>query len=241
MSRSLRVVLALAIAAAIAPQAIAAEVSGCVDPETDELALDQQQVYVREADTKAGNLGALGVTGFPTWSEEEPAASVTEGAGAGYLVNSQYFVTDDNAEHFGLTLEGAFDGCLDTMLVELYAFLPTNRTGTSGNLEESAFTGIIQLEVDDELVAWPNELEMAMVDNPHGDATYQLRFALTDIHRAMLDAGVDPAGEHTLKLNVNARYINTEHAVFVFDTIEVPAGILFNGEPDAAYPALSAY
>jgi hypothetical protein len=240
MSPSLRVILALAIVALIVPPAGASD-GACTDPETGELLLAEQQVYLHQAETKVGNLGALGATGFPTWSADEPAGSVTEGAGGGYLVNSQYFVSNENPEHFGLTVEGAFSGCLDTMLVELYAFLPTNRTGTSGSLEETAFTGILQLEVDGELVAWPSELELATVENPHGDATYQLRFAYTDIHQALQDAGVEPGGDHHLRLNVNARYINTEHAVFVFDTTEVPAGILFNGVPDESYPTLSAY
>jgi hypothetical protein len=212
----------------------------CIDDE-GELIVEEQQVYIHQAETKAGNLAALGFDSFPTWSEEEPTQSVQDGAGGGYLANSQHFVTEADDEIFGLTVVGDFSGCLDTMLVELYAFLPTNRTGTAGDLEERPFNGIVTVDVDGERVFWPAEAEMETIPNPSGEATYRIRFALTNLHAAFGFAEVEPGGDHELRLNLNPRFLNTNNALFVYDTTEVPSGILFNGTPDDTYTVMSAF
>jgi hypothetical protein len=242
MTRRARQLIApVAVLALLGAPAGAETDDPCVDPETEELILEEQQVYIHQASTKAGNIAALGLDSFPTWSEDEPTQSVQEGAGAGYLANSFHFVTEANDELFGLTLEGEFSGCLDTMLVELYAFLPTNRTGTAGDLEERPFNGIVTLDIDGSRVFWPAEAEMETVPNPAGDVTYRIRFALTNLHTAMGFEGVERGGDHELRLNVNPRFINTNNAIFVYDTTEVPSGILFNGEPDDTYTLMPAF
>jgi hypothetical protein len=81
---------------------------------------------------------------------------------------------------------------------------------------------------------------MATIPNPDGDATYRLRFAYTGIHVAMERGGLEPGGEHEIRFNVVPRYANTSNALFVYDTTEVPAGILFNGVPDDSYAVLTA-
>lgn len=242
MSRSLRSVLVLLVALGLLALPAGADEHGpCEDPETGELVLDELQTYLHGAETQAGNLGAIGATGFPSWSEDAPAASVTEGAGAGYLTNSSNFVVEEDETVFGLTLEGEFSGCLDTMLFDLYAFLPTNRTGTSGNLEESPFTGIINVHVNGQQVVFGSEIDTVTEPNPDGDATYLVRLSVTNLHNALARLGVDPTGDHELRINVSPRYINTDNALFVYDTTEVPAGILFNGTPDLDYPAVPAF
>ena len=239
MSRALRALLCLALAMVFAVPATAAD-AGCTDPTTGALVLTQQQTYIRQAQTKAGNLGAVGATDFPTWSETAPAQSVQQGAGGGYAAPYGAAFAEDHYDKAGLTLEGTFNGCLDTMLFELYAFLPTNRTGTSGSGAESPFNGVVQLDVDGKQISIPSDVEMATTPNPKGSATYRLRFAYTGIHLAMTRAGLDPAAEHQVRFNVVPRYLNTSNALFVYDTTEVPAGILFNGAPDATYAAVVA-
>ena len=239
MSRALRVLLCLALAMVFATPATAAD-AACTDPNTGELVLTELQTYIHQAETKAGNLGALGLTGFPGWDENPPAQSVQQGAGAGYLSPFLSFQTNDQYEETGLTLEGTFSGCLDTMLFDLYAFLPTNRTGTSGSGAESPFNGIVELLIDGVEVGFRAEIEMATVPNPDGDATYRLRFAYTGLHAAMTRSGLDPAAEHEIRFNVVPRYANTSNALFVYDTTEVPAGILFNGVPDDTYAKMAA-
>lgn len=239
MSRTLRLLLCLALATVWAVPATAAD-AACTDPETGQLVLTEQQTYIHQAQTKAGNLGAVGATDFPSWNETAPAQSVQQGAGGGYAAPYGAGFVEDYYEETGLTLKGTFSGCLDTMLFELYAFLPTNRTGISGSLAESPFNGYVTLDVDGKQVAFPAEVEMATTPNPRGSATYRLRFAYTGIHAAMTRAGLDPAAEHEIRFNVVPRYLNTSNALFVYDTTEVPAGILFNGVPDDTYAVATA-
>ena len=242
MTRAVRLALVpVAVVALLAGPVAAEEPVGCVDPLTSELVLTEQKTYIHQAETKAGNLGAFGVTGLPSWDTTEPTASVQGGAGGGYLANSASYLDPTLAEQTGLTLEGGFSGCLDTMLLDLYAFMPTNRTGTSGSLAESALTLMVTMAVDGENVLSALEIETNTVANAGGDATYHARFGITDLHAALESYGIDPAGDHTIRITAAPRYINTDNAIFVYDTTEVPAGITFNGVPTEDYPLLSAY
>lgn len=242
MTRLARLLLVPLAVFALLGTPASAEIVGCTDTETNTLVLTQEQTYLHQAETKAGNLGALGVPhGLPSWNTTAPTTSVQGGAGGGYLANSASYLDPTVKEQTGLTVEGKFNGCLDTMLVNLYAIMPTNRTGTSGSLEESALTAMITLTVDGQNIVEGVEIETNSVANPDGDATYLQRFGISELHNALVDFGVDPTAEHTIRLTVAPRYINTDNAIFVYDTTEVPAGILFNGTPDANYPLIAAF
>ena len=242
MTRAVRLLLVPLAVAALLGSPAGAEVVGCTDTETNTLVLTQEQTYIHQAETKAGNLAALGLpTAFPSWDTTAPTTSVQGGAGGGYLGNSASYLDPTLAEQTGLTVEGAFNGCLDTMLLNLYAIMPTNRTGTAGDLSENALTGVIALTVDGEKVVEGMEIETNSVPNPDGDATYFVRFGIQNLHAALVSYDIDPTVEHTIRLNVAPRYVNTDNAIFVYDTTEVPAGILFNGVPDENYPMLDAW
>lgn len=213
----------------------------CRDAETGELVLTEQQVWLHQAETKAGNLAALDLTQYPTWSEEAPTASVTDGAGGGYyagFLHSQAAAAPDDLA--GLTVIGESAGCLDTMLVELYAFLPTNRASINTPGEEMPLTANIKLTVDGRELLWPAQLDLNTDANPHGDATYRLRFAITNLHASLTRNGFDPEGTRELRLNINPQFVNTDHTLFVYDTVEVPATIRFNGEVDDDHPRARA-
>jgi hypothetical protein len=231
----------LLLLALVVPAAGAEETAPCTD-EAGDLALEETAAWFAPGATKAGNLGGLGVTDFPTWDDTAPTQSVQEGAGGGYLTNSANFVAEDpeTQKAVGFTAVGPSSGCLDTLLIDLYAFLPTNRSGTSGNLEEADFTGIVSIQADGKPLVFAQEVDFAMVANDGGDATYRLRLAVTGIHERMLRRGIDPEGDRELELLVEPRYINTDHALFVYDTTEVPAGLLFNGTPDDSYASIRA-
>lgn len=220
--------------------AAAQEPDPCIDPVTQELVLTEEQVYVHQAGTKVGNLAALGQDEFPSWDGNRPQQSVTQGAGGGYLAPFGHFSLNQDETLMGLTIEGPQTGCLDTMLIELYAFLPTNRTSTSGDLQERAFTGLFNLDVDGQRILAGIEHETKTVPNPAGSVTYRIRLAITGLHQALGFAGVARDGEHRIRLNVNPRFANTTNALFVYDTTEVPSGILFNGTPDETYSVLPA-
>lgn len=241
MSRRMSVLIAVLALAFAAFPAGAETADPCVDADSGDAAFEARQTYIHQAETKVGNLGAVGATGFPSWDDEAPTASVQGGAGGGYLTTPVDQVAPNNDEPTGLTVIGSFSGCLDTMLIELYAALPTNRTGTSGELNESAFNGRLKISVDGEEVLFPTLAEGKTIPNPGGDATYQIRYAITDINEAMLDLGLDPTADHEVRLNVTPQYVNTSNAIFFYDTTEVPSGILFNGTPDETYTAVSAF
>jgi hypothetical protein len=242
MPRTLRLALVpLALTALLVSPLGADEAAPCADAETGELVLTPQQTYIHQAQTKAGNLAALGATDFPSWNTTAPTQSVQQGAGGGYAGNFALVFTGQDDAVAGLTLEGTFAGCVDTMLVELYAFLPTNRTGTSGKLNESPLVVYTSLEIDGETLLLNSQVETKTVPNTKGSATYRSRYAFTNIHEALLDFGLDPAAEHTIRVNATPRFANTNNAVFVYDTTEVPSGILFNGTLDATYTEVTAF
>ena len=242
MTRAVRLALIpVALVAMLAGPVGAEEPAGCVDPLTNELVLTERKTYIHRAETKIGNLGGFGATSLPSWDTNAPTTSVQGGAGGGYLGNSASYLDPTLAEQTGLTLEGAFSGCLDTMLLDLYAAMPTNKTGTSGSLEESALTLMVTMAVDGENVVNALEIETKTVPNPGGNATYHARFGISDIDSALVSYGLDPAADHTIRITAAPRYINTDNSIFVYDTTEVPAGITFNGVPTADYPLISAY
>ena len=242
MSRAVRLLLVpLAIAALLAAPVGAEEGATCVDPLTNQLVLTEQATWFHPAETKVGNLGASGATGYPSWDTTKPEASVQSGAGGGYLGNSASYLDPTVKKETGLTVQGTFAGCLDTMLVDLYSAQPTNKTGTSGSLAESALTVVVTMTVDGQEVLSNAEVETKQVANPTGQATYLSRLAITSIHSALVDYQLDPTAEHTIEVTFAPRYINTDNSVFVYDTSEVPAGITFNGVPTENYAVLAAY
>ena len=242
MPRAVRMLFVIvAIAGLLALPAGAEESAGCTDPLTNELVLTEQATWIHQAETKAGNLGALGATGLPSWNTTAPTASVQSGAGGGYLAVFPGSVDASQAENTGLTVQGSFAGCVDTMLLDLYAAMPTNRTGTAGTLDERALTGVVGLTVDGEKIINGGVIDFKTVPNPGGQATYLLRLAITELHAALADYGLDPAAEHTIRLNVVPQKANTGNTVFVYDTTEVPAGITFNGTVSENYSLLPAF
>lgn len=213
----------------------------CYDATTGEPLFQSQQTYIHQGQTKAGNAGATGHSDFPSWDTTKPSQSVQQGAGGGYLGAFALGYANQDDAPLGATFIGNFAGCLDTMLVELYAFLPTNRTGTSGSLEESPLNVWTSLRIDNVNVITMAEIETKTIANPGGQATYRIRYAFSGLHSAMVSNGLDPLAEHTIRLNAIPRFVNTSNALFVYDTTEVPAGILFNGTVDETYTLIEAF
>lgn len=242
--RSLRRTTVLAVAALAAPTLVAftpgtAE-DPCYDAESEQYTFEEQQVWFHEGETKVGNLGSAGVTDYHSWDTTPPQRSVQDGGGAGALGNFAGSTGGQEDSPFDATLEGTFTGCIDTALVELYAFLPTNRTSTAGDLEENPHNLQPELYIDDRQVVFPAETEVKTELNGEGP-TYRLRFAVTGIHAAIVRGDLDPTAEHTIRLKVTPEHANTDNAIYVWDTTEVPSGIIFNGTPDETYTKVRAF
>jgi hypothetical protein len=215
MRRPVRFLLALALVAALTGSAAIA------DEPTDpvESPFTEQQVYFHQADTKVGNLGALGYGTLPSWNTTAPA-SVTTGSGGGYLGNiaSEIALGDHTAES-GPTFEGAFTGPIDTLAVDLYAF--ANPADAKQGLR-------VQVLVDGEMVHEDGDA----FDVPlkaGGQAAKQLNFAITGIDAVMKSYGMDTSAEreHTVRINIVPFYVGDD-AVYVYDAAEAPSGIIFN-------------
>lgn len=247
MPRLLRATFAALLLLALAVPAAGAEegdaLPPCTDAETEEPAFpDAEEAWIHQAETKVGNLAALGAGSFPSWDGTAPTGSVQGGAGGGYLTNSANFVANEPEAQdvVGLVMEGESAGCLDTLLIDLYAFLPTNRTGTSGSLAESPFIGIVTIEADGKPLLFGIEVEFKTTLNAAGTQSYRLRAAVNNLHARIVKAGIDPEGVRTLRITVEPRFVNTNNALFVYDTVEVPAGLIFNGEADDTYTPVKA-
>ncbi|CAN5499682.1 hypothetical protein BH23ACT9_BH23ACT9_32550 [soil metagenome] len=206
-----------------------------VDPCADEdgtIVYREEAVWFHEGETKVGNLSDRGDQAPAPWDTDAPTASVTAGAGAGAISNlgstSSLAPGAANTAHFA----GEFDGCIDTILVEMYAFQPTNRTGTSGSLEEAPHNFGLTVGIDGETYDLVGPLEAKTVANPQGSATHRIRFALTGVRKAMDQRKLDPASSHEMTLSMTAWFANTNNVIYLWDTTEVPAGMVFNGAVD---------
>jgi hypothetical protein len=223
-----RLLLALACVLALAaPFAVGAEepaddcrLADSDDPDSTELC--RSQAWFVPAETKVGNLGAFGLTGLPTWTDEEPAQSVTEGAGGGYHGNFAVDIVYPTSPEAGVTFEGTHTGPLDAIGVTLHAFLPQKNVSGAGT---HGFT--TELIVDDEPIVFasgPHDVTIT----PAGDAVFEMQLAFTDLLRDIeAYVGTGPDTEHTIRLNVTP-YYSTDNAIYVYGTTEVPGGLVFN-------------
>ena len=124
-NRWMRLPVALGLAVLLpAALAVAEEQEPCTDEE-GELVFEEVTQWVKAPENRLGNLGATDFGEFPTWSDEEPTASVFDGAGGGSLQQRAGNPIGDEfnreaAGHF----EGTFTGPIDNMAVELYGFWP---------------------------------------------------------------------------------------------------------------------
>lgn len=205
----------------------AAVTDSCRD-ETGALTLTESQQWVRDPGSKAGNLAAAGLADYPFLADEAPSQSVSDGAGGGYLgsvVMPLAAGMDESLEwnEAGTaTITGVTAGCLDRLAVALYLF-PT----TQSSLGNSETTAVRLLVGGHEIVATSFH-DIPVVPNPGGEATYELKFALTDLLADIERAGLDPAEPHDLVLQVQPRLVVEVPTVYVWDTTEVPSNVRFN-------------
>ncbi len=206
----------------------------CADDSGD-ITYRQEPVWFHEGDSKVGNLADRAGQAPAPWDTTEPTASVTSAAGAGALSNlgSLEATAADSAN--SAIFAGTFDGCMDTILVELYGASPTNRTGTSGSAEPAPHNFSAELTIDGETFSVPGPAEAVTTDNENGNATERFGFAVTDVRRAMERRGLDLTASHEMTLTVTAWFANTNNTVYLWDTTEVPAGMVFNGIIDETY------
>ena len=240
LRRLFAAVLSAMLLAALAAPVGAADADPCLDDDGNPTHVEQQ-VWFHEGESKVGNLADRGVQEAHPWSTTAPEASVTDGAGAGALGTGGGAVAaiEPTAEAQGAAFAGTFDGCLDTMLLELYAATPTNRTGTESGGTPGNHNMGIEIVIDGAFPITLSGVEGQTVENENGNATQRVRLAITDLQDAMERRKLDPTAAHTIEIRVAGWFVNTDHVVYLWDTTEVPAGIIFNGTPDESWKAAS--
>lgn len=203
------------------------------DDPSDDVSVCRQDVWFHQAETKLGNLGATDQSGFPSWDTTKPATSVAGGAGGGYIGEANGdFLVEPYLEETTATFEGTFTGNIDNAAVTLYLFAPLYNTGELG--EEYQLR--TQIVVDDFQLYDSDFLTGDFVKlSSGGNAVLRIDFAFVNLFEAL---GV-AEGEHQIRLSVTP-YFAVDDAMYVYDTSEVPSGIIFNLEPAelAAYTQL---
>lgn len=248
MARIARLLVAAALLTALLPHMSTAQVTeepgescrlirGEDTPEIpdDDVTVCRQDVWFHQADTKVGNLAAFGHDGFPSWDTEEPA-SVATGSGAGYFGTSTFHQLTEPWDARGTAIfEGSFTGPIDTLAATLYLF------PSPLSYQEPTFPTNFQLLVDGEPVFEIGGLAVAMTAG--GQAVKRIDFAVIKIYEAMEGLGIEPDGEHTVRLSVVGTGLATAAALFVYDAAESPSGMIFNIEPENldGYTVVSAW
>jgi hypothetical protein len=234
MARFARFFVALAVLVAPGVPASAQEPScrlirGANTPEdpTDDVQVCRQDVWFHQAETKFGNAAAFDQGSFPSFNTTKPTASVTTGAGGGYLGSS---TTHQNGEPFDprltATFDGTFTGDIDTLAATVFMFNPPEDAQ-----ELPTFAVNTRLVIDGEPVAETGGAEVKR--SPGGQAARRIDFAFTNIYQTMEALGLDGAErQHQVRFQVQGTGLATEAALFVYDTSEVPSGLIFNIEPE---------
>lgn len=224
-SLSARLAMAVGLAAGAALAAPAGAETACYQKVADGPEFCSQQVWFTPAESKAGNLGATGATGFPSWSTEEPAQSVTAGAGGGYAtvgVGRQQNGTSDPAT--GAQFEGTFTGALDNLAVTMYLFAP-------GRQEEAGYPGYyagIDVVVDGKVLKKVDADGIPLTSG--GNAVQKIDFTAAKLDTLMQKAGLanGPDVEHQVQLYITSYSLATSTAMLVYGTTEAPSSMTFN-------------
>ncbi|MGH2691038.1 MAG: hypothetical protein ACRDHM_00855 [Actinomycetota bacterium] len=243
MARFVRILLPVALLVALGVPASAQEAScrlirGAQTPDdpTDDVQVCRQDVWFHQAETKLGNAAALGQGSFPSFNTTRPTTSVTGGAGGGYLGSS---VTHQQGEPFDprltATFDGTFTGDIDTLAVTVFMFNPPEDAQSLPTYAVNT-----RLVVDGEAVVETGGAEVKR--SAGGQAAKRIDFAFVNVYQTLKDLGLNGADrQHQVRFQVQGTGLATEAALFVYDTSEVPSGLVFNIEPEnlASYTIIS--
>lgn len=231
--RSLFLLTALALTGTAFGPAAVGDCTTIDDPRSQDpdvvLELCESQAWFTSANpAKADNLASVGATDFPTWDAEEPA-SVTTGAGAGFLGQYETSLATGPDSTSGVTYAGTVEGALSSIAVEQYIF--------TGAQELNGQYGIVlTMEVNGRTVYESDFVagDFAPIE-AGGDAVKVFRFAVTDV----LFEGVAFEGTQDVTMNITP-YFAGDEGVFVYDAAEAPSNLTFNATDLDGFATLSA-
>ena len=232
MRRAIPVLVAVGVLAAVAGPATATH--GGFHPTFRE----ERVFYHCGGGTKLKNVDyAQG--GLSPWDTTPPAQSVEDGGGCGQLDPSALRNTQPSGGTTDAAYGGTFTGNLQSMTVEMHLL-----AHSPGNAPTDTMTVTPWLVIDGEtFVADTTMLESVPMVSGNSGATRKIEFTITNLGKVteIKDAEGNVTGltlmglakesadsEHEIQLNVRARGVGAENALWVWDTTEVPAGITFN-------------
>lgn len=196
------------------------------DDPSDDVTACRQDVWFHGTGLPADNLDNAQGT-FAVWDTAPPAASVTEGAGNGVLANSAlHQTTTPFDERAAFVAEGSFDGAIEDLVVELYLFTPgTNVDDPQNPVVRGDYSVDAQLSID----GFPVQslADHVVTLEPAGDAVQRITFAFRGISNTLELIG-DIDATHDVEVRVHGMTIISDAAIMVYDTTEVPAGMVFN-------------
>lgn len=225
--RKLIAVLAVLPLAAVT---VAAGDDGCrtVDPDGvadtgDEYVLCEVQTWFHAADAKVQNASYVNedAVPLPSWDENPPAGSVSGGNGGGFAASAQ---GDTTSGRLHATFEGTFTGELDVLDVDLHLLYGLFAVYRPDDIQMTVY-------VDEFPVFSGTGIAVrTTADTANTPVTFKQEFALVGIRDSLKSYGLPTDGEHTVRIEVRPHFLDSGNWAYVFDTTEVPSGILFNPE-----------
>ena len=188
-------------------------------PEIDAVSVCRQDAWIHQG-VKAANLSGTAAGPAATWNTTAPTASVQQGGGSAFVSARQADVRP--------VLQGSFTGTLDNIAATM--FLSSYQYSTLGG----EYPYNLSLVVDGATLYENLTAEVRVITAPAaGDLpASSTRFAFTDVYAAMENAGLDltSSAVHTVQLTVRGHFSDSGNVVFHFDSVEYPAGLIFNLE-----------
>ncbi len=241
MRRALHLTTA-AMIAATSLLAVAADDTDCrqvrgaeTTDTADDLTVCREDVWFHR-DGTAGNLAETDLAGVPFFDTNAPEDSVAAGAGGGHaglsLHNGTWSAVGNGERRptYTPTFVGEFTGAIDSMLFDLYLFPPASMAGeASGDPSTAPWRIDLVLSVAGEPLLTLADVAFPLEDG--GNAVKRARFAVIDIIDAFEDAGLSTTDANDVELEIVGYGLATNAAIWVYDTTEVPSGMVFNIDP----------
>ncbi len=193
--------------------------------EDDDILACRADVWFHDAGAKVGNVQNANDM-LASWDGTAPDTSVAGGAGGGVVATSvSHQFVEPHDPKAGFAAAGTYEGAIEDVAVEMYLFPPAGMAQS-----ETSFRVDAQLLIDGHPIASLADVTVPM--ETAGDAVQRIRFAFTDLSDISELYGIDLAASHDVELRVHGTGAATSGAVFVYDSTEVPAGMVIN--PPAA-------
>jgi hypothetical protein len=163
------------------------------------------------------------------WREQAPTRSVQQGAGCGFADAGALYNTDHasaagapEAGGFDPVFEGTFTGNLRSVTADLYVLGHSFETLAFGDTDL-----FVWLSVDGKSLYYGPDLVRVGAVPENDGRTQRVSFTLSGLDQFLPAEEGDGATEHVVTLSV-APWNREETIGWVWDTVEVPAGLTFN-------------